>query len=191
MEVGGYTPGDTWDLYVGKDGRIVQFVYHRGRTQEAEVTSQQLGPATRRVALSLSQQTIAGRRTASRRESSFRMWSVKLVGSDAWVDAQIGKRAGLVASIDVDLHDSNSRAITTVVQELPSLGRSAICGHADPQAGALPTDDGVYYSIILSVRGASHQVCSPVTGMGTANALEALLTRVFGTSDRSVSATTM
>src|SRR6266850_2412106 len=29
-EVGGYTPGDTWDLYVGKDNRVVQFVYHRG-----------------------------------------------------------------------------------------------------------------------------------------------------------------
>ena len=29
-EAGGYTPGDTWDLYVGKDKRIVQFVYHRG-----------------------------------------------------------------------------------------------------------------------------------------------------------------
>src|SRR5258705_10705250 len=29
-EVGGYTPGDTWDLDVGKDGRIVQFFYHRG-----------------------------------------------------------------------------------------------------------------------------------------------------------------
>src|SRR5262249_50743074 len=28
-EVGGYTPGDTWDLYVGKDGRVEQFVYHR------------------------------------------------------------------------------------------------------------------------------------------------------------------
>ena len=27
---GGYTPGDTWDLYVGKDGRVEQFVYHRG-----------------------------------------------------------------------------------------------------------------------------------------------------------------
>ena len=27
---GGYTPGDTWDLYVGKDGRVQQFVYHRG-----------------------------------------------------------------------------------------------------------------------------------------------------------------
>src|SRR5215510_8970442 len=29
-EVGGYTPGDTWNLYVGKDGRVVQFVYQRG-----------------------------------------------------------------------------------------------------------------------------------------------------------------
>src|ERR1700739_149525 len=29
-EGGGYTPGDTWDLYIGSDGRIVQFIYHRG-----------------------------------------------------------------------------------------------------------------------------------------------------------------
>jgi hypothetical protein len=27
---GGYTPGDTWDLYVGKDNRVSYFVYHRG-----------------------------------------------------------------------------------------------------------------------------------------------------------------
>jgi hypothetical protein len=27
---GGYTPGDTWDLYVGNDNRVQQFVYHRG-----------------------------------------------------------------------------------------------------------------------------------------------------------------
>jgi hypothetical protein len=27
---GGYTPGDTWDLYVGRDNRVEQFVYHRG-----------------------------------------------------------------------------------------------------------------------------------------------------------------
>ena len=27
---GGYTPGDTWDLYIGKDNRVEQFVYHRG-----------------------------------------------------------------------------------------------------------------------------------------------------------------
>src|SRR5689334_4371026 len=27
---GGYTPGDTWDLYVGKDNRVEQMIYHRG-----------------------------------------------------------------------------------------------------------------------------------------------------------------
>src|SRR5262245_17559760 len=27
---GGYTPGDTWDLYIGKDNRVEQFIYHRG-----------------------------------------------------------------------------------------------------------------------------------------------------------------
>src|SRR5215469_5587517 len=29
-EGGGYTPGDTWELYVGKDNRVEYFVYHRG-----------------------------------------------------------------------------------------------------------------------------------------------------------------
>jgi len=29
-EAGGYTPGDTWDLYLGKDTRIEAMVYHRG-----------------------------------------------------------------------------------------------------------------------------------------------------------------
>ena len=29
-EAGGYTPGDTWDLYVGKDNRVEQFVFHHG-----------------------------------------------------------------------------------------------------------------------------------------------------------------
>ena len=29
-EAGGYTPGDTWDLYVGKDNRVQAMVYHRG-----------------------------------------------------------------------------------------------------------------------------------------------------------------
>jgi len=29
-EGGGYTPGDTWELYFGKDNRVEYFVYHRG-----------------------------------------------------------------------------------------------------------------------------------------------------------------
>jgi hypothetical protein len=34
---GGYTPGDTWDLYVGKDNRVEQFVYHRGGPRKPSV----------------------------------------------------------------------------------------------------------------------------------------------------------
>jgi len=33
-EGGGYKPGDTWELYVGKDGRVEYFVYHRGGTKK-------------------------------------------------------------------------------------------------------------------------------------------------------------
>ena len=29
-EGGGYTPGDTWELYVGIGNRVEYFVYHRG-----------------------------------------------------------------------------------------------------------------------------------------------------------------
>ena len=29
-EGGGYTPGDTWELYAGKDGRVEYWIYHRG-----------------------------------------------------------------------------------------------------------------------------------------------------------------
>lgn len=29
-ELGGYTPGDTWTLFVGPDKRVKEFIYHRG-----------------------------------------------------------------------------------------------------------------------------------------------------------------
>jgi hypothetical protein len=34
---GGYTPGDTWDLYIGKDYRVEQLVYHRGGPKKPSV----------------------------------------------------------------------------------------------------------------------------------------------------------
>ena len=34
---GGYSPGDTWDLYVGPDRRIKEIVYHRGGPQKPSV----------------------------------------------------------------------------------------------------------------------------------------------------------
>lgn len=36
---GGYTPGDTWELYVGKDNRVEQFVYHRGGSKKPSVVT--------------------------------------------------------------------------------------------------------------------------------------------------------
>jgi hypothetical protein len=36
-EAGGYTPGDTWDLYLGKDTRIEAMVYHRGGDKKPKV----------------------------------------------------------------------------------------------------------------------------------------------------------
>ena len=34
---GGYTPGDTWELYVGKDNRVEQMVYRRGGPKKPSV----------------------------------------------------------------------------------------------------------------------------------------------------------
>jgi hypothetical protein len=34
---GGYSPGDTWELYVGSDGRIEEMAYHRGGPPKLEV----------------------------------------------------------------------------------------------------------------------------------------------------------
>jgi hypothetical protein len=36
-EAGGYTPGDTWDLYVGSDKRVQEFVYHRGGPKKPSI----------------------------------------------------------------------------------------------------------------------------------------------------------
>jgi len=36
-EAGGFTPGDTWELWVGKDYRVEQFVYHRGGPKKPSV----------------------------------------------------------------------------------------------------------------------------------------------------------
>ena len=34
---GGYSPGDTWDVYVGADNRVQEFVYHRGGPKKPSV----------------------------------------------------------------------------------------------------------------------------------------------------------
>jgi hypothetical protein len=86
---GGYTPGDTWDLYVGSDDRIEQFVYHRGDPKS---------PVPGVVIVSWEGYKKAGpllfstehRGTADGKPLHlfFSNVSVKLVGSDTWINAQ-------------------------------------------------------------------------------------------------------
>lgn len=86
---GGYTPGDTWDLYVGADNRIQEMVYHRGDPKS---------PVPGIVTVSWEGYKKAGpllfstdhRGTADGKPMRlfFSNVAVKLVGSDTWIDAQ-------------------------------------------------------------------------------------------------------
>ena len=38
-EAGGYTPGDTWELYVGKDHRVEYLVFHHGGTKKPSLVN--------------------------------------------------------------------------------------------------------------------------------------------------------
>lgn len=86
-EVGGYTPGDTWDLYVGKDGRVVQFIYHRGGPKPpSNVTTTWAGYKMAGPLLVSTEH----RGTADGKPARIFFTDVayKLAGSDAWVDAK-------------------------------------------------------------------------------------------------------
>jgi hypothetical protein len=86
-EAGGYTPGDTWDLYVGKDGRVVQFVYHRGgATKPSNVTATWAGYKKAGPLLISTDH----RGTADGKPLHLFLSNVafKLAGSDTWMDAK-------------------------------------------------------------------------------------------------------
>jgi len=86
-EGGGYTPGDTWDLYVGRDGRIVQFVYHRGGPKKpSNVTTTWAG--YKKAGPLLVSTDHRGTADAKPARIFFTNVAVKLAGSDKWMDAQ-------------------------------------------------------------------------------------------------------
>ena len=86
-EVGGYTPGDTWELYVGKDNRVQEFISHRGGpTKPSLVTAtwagyQKAGP----LLISTEHRGTADGKPF---HLFFSNVAVKLMGSDKWMDAQ-------------------------------------------------------------------------------------------------------
>jgi hypothetical protein len=87
---GGYAPGDTWELYVGGDHRIQEFVYHGG------------GPGTQKrpklLVATWAEYKKAGpllistdhRGTADGKPARVFLSdvSVKVTGSDSWMNAQ-------------------------------------------------------------------------------------------------------
>ena len=86
-ELGGFTPGDTWDLYVGKDNRVVQFVYHRGGTRPPKLVKATWTGYKKAGPLLFSTEH---RGTADGKPLHIFLSdvAVKVAGSDKWVNAQ-------------------------------------------------------------------------------------------------------
>jgi hypothetical protein len=84
---GGYTPGDTWDLYVGSDNRIEEFVYHRGgATKPLLVIASWEG--YKKAGPLLFSTDHRGTADGAPLRISFSDLAVKLAGSDTWIEAQ-------------------------------------------------------------------------------------------------------
>ena len=84
---GGYTPGDTWELYVGSDNRVEEFVYHRGGPTPPSVVIARWSGYKKAGALLISTDR-RGTADGKKLRFFFSNVSVKLVGSDRWVNAQ-------------------------------------------------------------------------------------------------------
>ncbi len=84
---GGYTPGDTWDLYVGTDGRIRELAFHHGGTVKPNVVLATWADYKKAGPLLLS---LDHRGTADGKPLRlfFSNVAVKLAGSNSWVDAK-------------------------------------------------------------------------------------------------------
>jgi len=86
-EGGGYTPGDTWELYVGKDNRAEYLAYHRGGPKKPSLLfatwagHKKAGP----LLISTDHRGMADGKPIRVFYSDV---SVKVTGSDTWVDAK-------------------------------------------------------------------------------------------------------
>ena len=83
---GGYTPGDIWELFLGADNRIQEFIYRRGGSATPSSVAawkdyKMAGP----LLISLDH---VGTYHGKPLRVSFSDVSVKLAGSDTWVKAQ-------------------------------------------------------------------------------------------------------
>ena len=86
-EAGGYTPGDTWDLYVGKDNRVQQMVYHRGGPKKPNLVTATWTGNKKAGPLLVSTEHLG---TADGKPLHIFLSgvAVKVTGSDKWINAQ-------------------------------------------------------------------------------------------------------
>ncbi len=84
---GGYTPGDTWELYVGTDNRVEEFIYHRGGPKKPSVVIATWTGYKKAGPLLISTDR-RGTADGKPLRVFFSDVSVKLVGSDTWANAQ-------------------------------------------------------------------------------------------------------
>jgi hypothetical protein len=86
-EAGGYTPGDTWELFVGKDYRVQQFVFHHGGDAKP-----QLVKATWTGYKMAGPLLVSTEHRGTADGKPMHLWltnvAVKLTGSDTWVPAK-------------------------------------------------------------------------------------------------------
>lgn len=84
---GGYTPGDTWELYIGSDKRVQQFAYHRGGAGNPKLILLALEGYKKAGPLLVST-NLHGLADGNPARVSYSDVAVKLAGSDTWVEAQ-------------------------------------------------------------------------------------------------------
>jgi len=86
-EGGGYTPGDTWQLYVAKDGRVEYWVYQRGGAKKPSFVFATWGGQKKAGPLLVSTD-----RRGYADGKPIRIWysdvAVKVMGSDTWMKTQ-------------------------------------------------------------------------------------------------------
>jgi len=83
---GGYTPGDTWELYVGSDHRVKEFAYHRAGPKPPKLVIMTWAGYKKAGPL-----LVATERRGTADGKPVRIFftsvSVKLAGSDKWMNA--------------------------------------------------------------------------------------------------------
>lgn len=86
-EAGGFTPGDTWDLYVGKNHRVEEMVYHRGGPTKPSIVIASWTGYKKAGPLLISTQH-PGTADGKPLHIAITNVAVKLTGSDKWLPAQ-------------------------------------------------------------------------------------------------------